>query len=203
MTEKKPHLAAVTDTSTPSDPFDLANLRIAPNFSEQAGVKKLLKTMPVRKPTRQEFFRVHPAAEYRADLAVITLREDSDSETYVVAGNDLMAELVDETKNVTVFTCINRSGVTFLWPIPLPPADGRINEWHRSAREGAAEAVNGWVKLTANRGLNGYEITVATGIKTAPAWREESFQELVKVAFRDRIITSLDHPVIHRLRGIS
>ena len=48
----------------------------------------------------------------------------------------------------------------------------------------------------------GYEITVAESVMADPTWPEHSFQDLVRIAFRDRVITSLDHPVIKRLRGL-
>jgi hypothetical protein len=35
-----------------------------------------------------------------------------------------------------------------------------------------------------------------------PVWPEASFQDLIKIAFRDRLITTIDHPVIKRLRGL-
>ena len=35
-----------------------------------------------------------------------------------------------------------------------------------------------------------------------PAWPELSFYELLKIAYRDRMITSLEHPVVKRLRGL-
>jgi hypothetical protein len=34
-----------------------------------------------------------------------------------------------------------------------------------------------------------------------PVWPTLSFQELVRIAYRDRMITTLDHAVIKRLRG--
>jgi hypothetical protein len=34
-----------------------------------------------------------------------------------------------------------------------------------------------------------------------PEWPEVSFQEILKIAFKDKIIQSIDHPVIQRLRG--
>jgi hypothetical protein len=34
-----------------------------------------------------------------------------------------------------------------------------------------------------------------------PDWPELPFQELVRIAHRDRMITSLDHAVVKRLRG--
>ena len=34
-----------------------------------------------------------------------------------------------------------------------------------------------------------------------PVWPTESFEEIVKIAFRDKLIDRPDHPVIKRLRG--
>jgi hypothetical protein len=44
---------------------------------------------------------------------------------------------------------------------------------------------------------------VAESTMSEPVWPEASFQDLVKLAFRDRLITKLDHPVIKRLRGLA
>jgi hypothetical protein len=41
---------------------DLANLRLSQAFAETGGVKKLLRTVPVRKPHPQDFIRVHPGS---------------------------------------------------------------------------------------------------------------------------------------------
>ena len=38
-----------------ADPFDPENLRLDQSFTEAAGVKKLLTTVPVRKPKSQDF----------------------------------------------------------------------------------------------------------------------------------------------------
>ena len=52
--------------STIPDPFgDLSALRLDQSYAETAGVKKLLTTVPVRKPSRQDFVRVHPDPAYR------------------------------------------------------------------------------------------------------------------------------------------
>ena len=65
------------------DPFDLAKLRLKQDFCETAGVKRLLNTVPIRRPGPQDFVRVHPDAAYRAPLAVIELRDDR--ETYLLS----------------------------------------------------------------------------------------------------------------------
>jgi hypothetical protein len=60
-----------------------------------------------------------------------------------------------------------------------------------------------WVRVRANMSLGAYEMFEAASTIPDPTWPELSFQELVKIAFRDRLITSLNHPVIKRLRGLT
>jgi hypothetical protein len=60
----------------PLDPFDVNALRLDQSFVETAGVKKLLTTVPVRKPHKQDFVRVHPDPDYRAQFALIEVRDD-------------------------------------------------------------------------------------------------------------------------------
>ena len=198
----KPILEELTEAAVPSntpDPFDLASLRLDQNFVETAGVKKLLTTVPVRKPNKQDFVRVHRSPEYRENFAMIELKDEG--EEYLVRP-EILQELAGETVNKTLFTAINRQGALFLWPVRLPAPDDRPNEWHRSAREAAEMAMTQWLRMKANMSLGGYEITVAECAMADPAWPEHSFQDLVRIAFRDRIIASLDHPVIKRLRGL-
>ena len=58
-----------------------------------------------------------------------------------------------------------------------------------------------WIRVTANMHLGAYEITEATAKMPDPEWPAYTFHDLLKIGFRDRIISSLDHPVLKRLRG--
>jgi hypothetical protein len=182
------------------DPFDLSNLRLSQSFIETARVKKLCTTVPVRKPNPQDWVRVHPGSEYRDNFAVIELKDER--EEYVVA-TPLIPELIGELVNKTLYTTINRQGVLFLWPVRLPDPDGRQLDWHRSAREAAETAMKRWVRFKANKSLGAYDIFETEVCHSDPVWPELSFQEIIRIAFRDRLITSMDHPVIKRLRGLT
>ena len=65
----KPNLQAVeqeaTNTQAP-DPFDPANLRLDQSFTETVGVKKLRLTIPVRKPSPQDFAVPRELPHHRA-----------------------------------------------------------------------------------------------------------------------------------------
>ena len=198
----KPKLVETNATATTAapDPFDLASLRLNPSFIETAGVKKLLTTVPARRPNPQDFVRVHPAPEFRADFALIDLKDER--EDYLVRP-EVLSELAGEVVFKTIFTAINRQGVVFLWPVRLPAPDDRKTEWPRSAREGAELAMTKWVRLKANMSLGAYEITVAESVMADPVWPDLSYQELVRIGYRDRMVTAVDHPVVRRLRGLA
>jgi len=182
-----------------ADPFaDLSKLRLSQSFVEQAGVKKLLTTVWVRKPLPQDFVRVHPDAAYRDAFAFIELKEDR--EHYLVMPS--IADAVPtEVVMKTLYTTINRQGTVTLWPVPLPPSGGRDNEWHRTARVAAERAIGCWVRIKSNTSIGANEIFEAPGSIPDPVWPEHTFQDLLRIGFRDKIIQSLDHPVLKRLRG--
>lgn len=180
------------------DPFDLSKLRLDQSFTETAGVKKLLTTVPVRKPNPQDFVRVYAGEDYRDDFALIELKDDR--ETYLVLPS-IAREIPGEFFMATIRTAINRQGNIFLWPIRMPGPDGKILEWHRSAAEAAAVAARQWVRVKANQGNSAYDIFVAEAAIAEPAWPEVTFQELLRIGFRDRLVDNIDYPVLKRLRG--
>jgi hypothetical protein len=187
------------NTTKAPDPFDVASLRLDPSYAETVGVRKLLTTVPVRKPNRQDFVRVNPDPGYRlSPAAIIELKEDR--ETYLVTPQ-VAPDLADEFSVATLFTAINRQGVPFLWPVKLPGPDGKHNDWHRSASEAAERAMAKWIRMKANMSLGAYDVFEAAGGLPEPEWPDLSFQEILKTAFRDHIVDSTEHPVVKRLLG--
>jgi hypothetical protein len=187
-------------SSAALDPFDPAALRLGQDFATATGVRKVLLSMPVRKPDKSWFFRAHPAEAYRLQTAVIELKEDR--ETYLVA-RSLWGELSTEVtfKPKLLVTSINRQGNLFLWELGLPRADGRKDDWTRTALEILDLATRRWVRMVANMGIGAYECMEATAVIPQPEWPETSFADLLKLAFKDRFISDTNHPVLRRLRG--
>jgi hypothetical protein len=149
---------------------------------ETTGVKKLLTSVPVRKPLAQEFLRVRAELNYRETLAFI----EFERETYIV---DLGAEpeLRSECFFATLFVAISRTGVLFMWPVKVPKLDGRTSEWHASAATAAQCAMKRWVRVKSNMDLGAYEIFEAEGSSPDPIWPELSFDAILRIAFKNRI----------------
>jgi hypothetical protein len=181
-----------------SDLFNPEKLRVSGDTLNGVNVEKLLTTVPVRKPGRQSFVRVHPDEAYRLDTAILTLKDEG--EVYLVLPQ--LAIDLPGTRVERLHLYVDRNMNPALWPIPLPGADGRENEWHRSARIAAERAMTRWVRIESDRALGGYKVVAASGEIEEPTWPKESLGELLKVAFgADRYIRSADHPVARRLRG--
>jgi len=181
------------------DPFDPEALRLAQDFSAGLGVKKALLTVPVRKPSWEWFIRVHPDPSYRLQTAVVELKEAG--ETYLVAPT-LWLELAGESTFTPrlLLTTINRQSVLFLWPIRLPGSEGRVDAWSRSALEAGELATRKWVRVQADMSLGAYGVQYTENLPD-PEWPDLPFRDLLRIAFRDRFIQSLDHPVLRQLRG--
>jgi len=184
----------------PNDPFDLDSLRSAP--LQDLDLERVLTTVPVRRPGRTEFFRVHPDPAYVLDTHILEHADGLDRKTYLVVP-ELRAELAPELRAVRLFTCITKRATVFLWPakLPLEDASNSGRAWHQSALQAAEEAKRLWVKLVGNKELGAYEYVKARGDLGEPQWPDKTLQELIKLAFKDQLIDTLEHEVIRELNG--
>jgi hypothetical protein len=186
-------------TKNPSNGvFDLEKYRWAQDYAAQTMVKKALVTVPVRKPKNQDFIRVHPGEDFQLQTAVLELKDEG--ETYLVDPS-LWSELSGEITPRLIVTTINTQKVVSLWALKLQGDDKRRNEWNRTALEAAEIAKKKWVRVQSNMSLGGYDVFVATANLPEPDWNDIDFQKLIETAFKDRVIDSIDHPVLKALRG--
>jgi len=161
--------------------------------------KKITNTIPVRKPDKQDYIRVHTDPAFRLAVAVIELK--ADKETFLVVP-EIARHVPGEYTTVMLYACINRQGVVFFWPVKLPGSDGRQSDWARSETEAAEAAMQRWVRVKANQSLGAYEYFEASSDKIPePEWPDLTFSQMLTVAFKGRLVNDLNHPVLKRLRG--
>jgi hypothetical protein len=194
-------MPSLADDQNPTDPFDIDALRAAPDLDDIA-VEKILTTVPVKRPGRDQYFRVHPGSHFTLDTYVLDHERDMERTTYLVAPA-IRAPLADHLRKVRIFTAIDKWSNIFLWPAKLPAADGSASarSWHQSALHAAEQAKTLWVKIQGNKAIGAYDVKAAKGDLGDPSWPDHSLQELIKIAFRDRFIDSLDHSVVREING--
>lgn len=181
------------------DPFDFDRLRLPQNFHELVNVKRVITSLPVRRPHAHEFFRIRTGAGWELDTFV--LMDKIERETFLVS-QDLWAALSAELTPVKLVLGVNRQNSIFFWPLKLTPPDGRVSTWAQSALLVAERAQRDWVRMQADMAAGGYLMQVALGPLPEPEWPpDQSFKDLLQIAFRSYYIDSMDHVVLQRLRG--
>lgn len=180
------------------NPFDPARLRIGQRFSEGHDVRQVLISVQVRKPQRQEFVRLHPSADMSIAVALLELK--ADRQTYIV-DPALAPALPGEAVSKMLYTAITSTGTLFLWPVKLADEQDRLDEWNAVGHQAAALARTKWVRVTANMAAGTYDVLEASAAFRDPVWPDVTFEALLEIAFKKRLITDLDHPVLKRLRG--
>jgi hypothetical protein len=186
------------DEQADENPFDPRKLRISQQFNDSQDVRRILVSVPARKPHRQEFFRTHPDPDRSISVALLELREDR--QTYLVSP-ELAPYLPGEAVVKLLVTTITSHGALFLWPIKLPDERGRLDEWNVVAHEASDRAKSAWIRLVPNMGAGTYDVVEAANAFPDPTWPDAQLQKLLQMAFKDRFIDDIDHPGLRRLRG--
>ena len=197
----------MSDTPNPTEddgkadkhnPFDPARLRISQRFGEGMDVRPVLASVTVRKPHRQWFVRVHPDPSMSIETSILQFEQD---QQYFLVDPSLAPALPGEASAVALYTAVNLSGATFLWPIKLPNEDGQQHECHITAHRAADLAKTEWIRISWDKPNSNYAVVRARGKVPEPAWPPADLQRILSIAFKDRFIDSLDHPVVRRLMG--
>jgi hypothetical protein len=187
--------------STPAQATEdalLGKLRIDQSYvGETMGVKKLLITVPVRKPNRAEFFRVHAA--HFLECYMVELKTERE---YYFVVPEVATSLPEFAEPVRLRLCVTRQGTAFLWPTKLPRDERRADAWRQSAAEAATMAESQWLRLSADMSLGAYQPYVARGEFGEPKWPEETWPQILAIALRGKLVESADHAVVRELLGL-
>jgi hypothetical protein len=187
-----------TQSSTPNSASSINALRLSANYGATLGVKKLLTTVHVGKPKKANFFRAHASDDMMFTAMILEQKESN--ETYLVSP-DIAHEISDLVRPVQLCAAIDRHNNVSLIPVPLPGEDGNRNPWHESLAQAVEHAKGKWLRISANMSLGGYDVFVAEAPLSEPEWPEYDIEALIEVAFRGKIITSLEHPIVQSLLG--
>lgn len=203
--EHKPETPALLEQTSIGTPVPqpqrhvaLSDIALPQNYTDLVGVITELATAPLKKPNSQSFFAIHQDQSLWITCAMI--KSQHDGEHYVLH-KDLMPELEGEYSLKMLLPCITKQGNLMFWPVGLPGSDGKLNDWHQSAFNHAFDSKGGWIRLTAVSEANGYSVTKPVQAWNPPIW-PEGILELVGKAIQPKLISSMDHPFLQRLRGV-
>ena len=132
-----------------------------------------------------------------------TYIDEDDGETYLVT-ESMRGVFGDDVKPTHLqLAMIHRSRTLFIWASTIPSADaGRGRSWHESALTAKKIAEKNWSQDLSERAIGGYRVFPSEAKLPDPAWpTDKTFQDYLEIAFRDRVVTSMDHPVVRKYLG--
>ena len=199
-----PEKLEVVNDHPVGDVFDnLEALRLKQDFN-RVKVKRPFTLCPIRKPRPHEWFQVHPDPAFRFEGRLFKHKEGMSEDWYLPVGADVLVELEGRSLvAVVIFVWVNRKRDCAIWPIQLGDEEGKINSWHESMHEMfTVHAIGQWARIESGDG--GYKVETAQNEELPPPeWPQHTLAEILRVAFKGgRVVDSLDHPLIKKLRGL-
>ncbi len=176
-----------------SDIFDnIDNIRLGKDYLEDIATKPPQNITVMKKPNTQCFFRLNP--EWTIYVGVLWY--PTNPEPYFVSPS-IVDQIEDEVVRCQLFGGINNLGQLFAWPIRFPSD----NSYPVSALDCALQATKKWIRIRTNLANKIYEPIFPYAELPEPIWPEITINNFLKLSFKDRIITGLDHKIIKQLRG--
>jgi hypothetical protein len=190
----------VIGTAAPrSSKIDFAALAIPQNFDLDQPVEELVTLVKVGRPNQQGYVRFKE--DFAKTFFVINLKEER--ETYLVVNKELwsLPYVSRELKKKSFFLYTNRDRQYGLWEVATPGGSEKFSTWSSSAMNAVRAGREKWVRIITIMG-SGYKAETSPGIVEQPKWPTISDEEILELAFNDRLIDSIDHPVLRKLRGL-
>lgn len=197
------------------DPFDLDALWATVPL--EATTTKVLAVRGSPRAPKDKFIRVHPfrmpesgkSNEYVNCRSVYLFEHQYEGELtaktfYIPPNTEVFARLSDagRLKLALVVMGIVRNGSVFIWELKLPAGENETaDRWACSRLQVAELAQREWLKPRPNTSAGGYDVQSPYVDYDEPEW-PISFEDAIKAACKDRVITSMDHEAVKEALGL-
>jgi hypothetical protein len=201
-TVSRPNLEVIDggrlDAVNSSDRVTLSQLAVDPAMIGTTSTKMHV-TVSAGRPAPGAWIRTHPDPHYWMVSAGLKSLDG----TLYLATTDVLGAVSEDVRYYQLVTFTTRAGALGVWPIVMPGPDGKPTGWTQSALEAATTAKKEWVRIRANMSSGGYEVHRLLVTIPEPDWPDLTFEQILNLAFKDRIITAVDHPLVRQLRGLA
>jgi hypothetical protein len=141
---------------------------------------------------------VHPAKEYHLPGILTHYDEDNQELYYVSPDLELPESLEGQTKITDLYAAQTHDGTFFIWWV-----NRSATSWFRAAQKALRTAREGWVRVVSRKGANTYDLYDPENPIPDPDWSKlPPFIEMVEDSFEGRLVNSLEHPLLRKLRGL-
>jgi hypothetical protein len=172
--------------------IDQAHLEEYANPVTESGV------VECERPAKGHFFTVRSeTGKPYKDRAFYFMLQMEGRDPYLVAPKIAEQKKEEDTiRPVLIVRYVTMTGEEGLWPLKLNPPDGKSNNWNTSALNILQLAESGkWVRIVSTKKHYRYQVSKKTFEQVPPKFTDRSFKDLIEIAFKDRIISTLEHEI--------
>jgi hypothetical protein len=180
------------------DEIDLEEFRIHQDFTG-VQVRGEMTFVPVQKPNSQDW--VFIPSKNTVEWTTVPLLELKQKREFYLVSPAVAASLDGDVTTRLLVPYADKEGGLFLWPIRLSDARGDLNSWVASAIRVVNDYNDRWIRIKARLNAGCYEVFEAPTVSPAPIWPTDGIKFFVNRAFKGKIITFLEHPIIRQLKG--
>ena len=189
---------------TAGNPAAAASLAIDQSHMEEfASMEEKSSIVECQRPPKGIFFTVRSETTKPRDRGFYFLLQIEGRDPYLVAP-DIANQKTDEDviRPVLIVRYITMAGEEGLWPLKLDQPDAKSNRWNQSALRIMELAESGkWVRIVSAKNHYRYQVSKRTFEEVPPQFSDRSFDDLINIAFKDRIISSLKHEIWEALES--
>jgi hypothetical protein len=188
-----------TPPVTVGNPSAAASLAIDQSHMEDfANPEAQSSIVACQRPPKGLIFTVRPEKNKPfQNRAFYFLLQMEGRDPYIVAPAIADAKKEEDTvRPVLIVRYVTMAGDEGLWPLKLDRPDGKSNHWNTSALNILEIAASEkWVRIVSLKNHYRHQVSKKTFKEVPPKFSDRPFGDLVNIAFKDRIITSLDHEI--------
>jgi hypothetical protein len=190
---------------TVGNPAAAASLAIDQSHMEEfASMEEKSSIVECQRPPKGIFFTVRSeTTKPWRDRGFYFLLQIEGRDPYLVAP-DIANQKKDEDviRPVLIVRYVTMAGEEGLWPLKLDQPDSKSNRWTTSALNILELAASGkWVRIVSAKNHYRHQASKRTFEEVPPRFSDRSFDDLINVAFKDRVIVSLDHEIWDELEN--
>ncbi len=160
--------------------------------------REVLYSLELGKPKTKAYFRVHPDDAYSMEVMILKYNEG----LYLVS-KSIQEKLAPELIKMKLFLYVTQDGILGIWPIKVP-GSGNSKEWidpyNRSALRVAKIGMGAWISIRSNHQTKQYDVFQAAW-DIEPEFPSNDFSQILMLAFENRILESMDDPVVKQVLG--
>jgi len=183
-------LSAVQNTA-------ISALRLSQDYEGMVEVTRVVTTVSIGKPNRQTFFRVH--GDWAAYYPIFAKKQDGERDDLYIVDTKAVPELAPDVAPRLLVPVITRAGGLYIWALRIGTPEKEADRAAKSAYAAMQKAKTSWVRINWNG--REFECFAAKSKLSEPEWPDITFDQMLELAFHDRIIESQEHPVVKALRG--